>query len=224
MREVISVNTTSEEIVRISSREVAIMMETEHKLMLRKIDNFNNIFNENNIVPVDYWVESKYVDTKGESRREYQISKDGCEFIANKSIGEKGIIFTHKYMQKFKEMEQQLKSQVPQISEKEQMLLKLFSKDPSEVAQAHNRIVEIEVEEATTPLIATIEVQAPKVDFHDTVTQNDTEFDAAELSKTLNFKRMGRNNLIALLKAKKVLDCDKELYQTYIDRGYGRVV
>lgn len=46
--------------------------------------------------------------------------------LAHKSTGDKGVLFTVKYMEKFEEMEKQLKDLKPQISEKEQMLLKLF--------------------------------------------------------------------------------------------------
>lgn len=104
-----------EEMTRISSREVAEMMEVKrHSDLLEKIDKINEFLTNGKIRSLDYWIESTYKDAKGESRREFLITKKGCEFIAHKSTGEKGIIFTHKYMQRFEELEKAL--QINQLS------------------------------------------------------------------------------------------------------------
>lgn len=93
------------EILTVDSREVAEMMEVRHTDLLRKIDNVNDDFNQRKIASVKYWIESTYKDNKGEERRCYEITKRGCEFIAHKTIGTKGNIFTHLYMEKFEELE-----------------------------------------------------------------------------------------------------------------------
>lgn len=91
----------------ISSREVAEMMEvTKHSHMLDKIDKINQILLNRNIGSVDYWHESEYKDCTGRTLREYQVAKKGCELIAHKTEGEKGILFTVKYMERFEQMEQ----------------------------------------------------------------------------------------------------------------------
>ena len=94
------------EILTVDSREVAEMMEIRHTELLRKIDSVNDDFNERKIASVKYWIESTYKDAKGEKRRCYEITKRGCEFIAHKTTGTKGNIFTHLYMEKFEELEQ----------------------------------------------------------------------------------------------------------------------
>ena len=88
---------------RISSREVAEMMEySRHGDLLDKIDKINEVFENGKIRSQDYWIESTYkVEGNNKSYKEYLVSKKGCEFIANKSTGEKGIIFTHRYMERF---------------------------------------------------------------------------------------------------------------------------
>ncbi|NJI82572.1 Rha family transcriptional regulator [Clostridioides difficile] len=106
---------SNEETTRISSREVAEMMEVKrHSDLLEKIDKINEFLTNGKIRSLDYWLESTYKDAKGESRREFLITKKGCEFIAHKSTGEKGTIFTHKYMQRFEELEKAL--QINQLS------------------------------------------------------------------------------------------------------------
>lgn len=92
----------------ISSREVAEMMEvTEHAQMLKKIDKINDILKKSNLTCSDYWCESTYKQAgNGKECREYQVTKKGCELIAHKTEGEKGVLFTVKYMERFEQMEQ----------------------------------------------------------------------------------------------------------------------
>ena len=97
----------------ISSREVAEMMEIRHDHMLDKIDKINQVLLNRKIGSVDFWIESEYKDSTGRSVREYQVTKKGCELIAHKSSGEKGIVFTVKYMERFEEMENRLQKQLP---------------------------------------------------------------------------------------------------------------
>lgn len=93
----------------ISSREVAEMMEVRHTYLLEKIDRINETFENQKIGFQKYWTESSY-KTEGNNKtyREFQITKKGCEFLAHKSTGEKGIIFTDRYMDRFEEMENKL--------------------------------------------------------------------------------------------------------------------
>lgn len=106
MESLVQIQNENTEILTINSKEVAEMVGTRHKNLLRKIDEVNRDFNERNIEPVKYWRESTYKDAKGEERRCYEITKRGCEFIAHKTTGTKGNIFTHRYMEKFEELNQ----------------------------------------------------------------------------------------------------------------------
>lgn len=95
----------------ISSREVAEMMEVKrHSDMLDKIDKINQVLNNGNFRSSDYWCESTYKQAgNGKECREYQVTKKGCELIAHKTEGEKGVVFTVKYMERFEQMEQEIK-------------------------------------------------------------------------------------------------------------------
>lgn len=98
----------------VSSREVAEMMEVRHADLIGKIERHTTILekvNERNFSLVDLWQLSSYKDAKGETRKEYQVTKKGCEFLAHKTTGEKGDIFTIRYMNKFDKMEKALKEQ-----------------------------------------------------------------------------------------------------------------
>lgn len=54
----------------------------------------------------EFWTDSTYLDGKGESRICYNITKKGCEFIAHKCTGKKGVVFTARYINKFHELEE----------------------------------------------------------------------------------------------------------------------
>lgn len=93
----------------ISSLEVAEMVEKEHKNLMRDVRNYVAELNQLKIEPVDFFQESKYKDGKGEERPCYNITKKGCEFIAHKLTGIKGTKFTALYINRFHDMEEQLK-------------------------------------------------------------------------------------------------------------------
>lgn len=95
---------------RLSSREVYQMMDLkQHSDLLRKIDSINVDFRESKIAFSKYWVESTY-KVEGQTReyREFLITQKGCEFLAHKTTGTKGNLFTDKYMDRFEEMENQI--------------------------------------------------------------------------------------------------------------------
>ena len=77
------------------------------------------ILNDNKIVVVDYFIKSSYTDDKGEERPCYKVTRMGCEFLANKFNGEKGIVFTDRYVKRFHDMEQALKNTQAEIPEKD---------------------------------------------------------------------------------------------------------
>ena len=65
--------------------------------------------------------------------------------------------------------------------------------------------------------------QKPKVEFFDTVANSKTALPMDRAAKVLAMGT-GRNKLFELLRDKKILDRNNIPYQTYVDRGYFRVV
>lgn len=95
---------------KLDSREVAEMMEMQHSDLLSKIDKINKDFSQRKIPFTKYWEDSTYLDKQNKSRRNFLITKRGCEFLAHKTTGTKGNLFTDRYMDRFAEMEQQLQA------------------------------------------------------------------------------------------------------------------
>lgn len=89
---------------KLSSREVAQMMEVAHGDLLKKVDKINEDLKKEKIPCSKYWVESTYKQSNGKSNREFLITKRGCEFLAHKTTGTKGNLFTDRYMDRFEQM------------------------------------------------------------------------------------------------------------------------
>ena len=98
---------------KLTSMEVAEMVEKDHSKLLRDIRSYTEQLNESKIGLVDFFTESTYTDKKGEIRPCYLVTKKGCEFIAHKMTGTKGTAFTAKYINRFHEMEEVIEEKKP---------------------------------------------------------------------------------------------------------------
>ena len=92
------------------SREVAMMVGKPHNDLMKAIRGYCKNLNEGEISQVEFFIESSYVDTKGEERPCFLCTKKGCDMIANKMTGQKGVIFTAKYTMAFEKMQEFIKS------------------------------------------------------------------------------------------------------------------
>lgn len=101
------INTSA--IETIDSREVAEMVDMEHKNLLSKIRKYVEILDGSKLSRPQFFVPSTYVNNQNKEQPCYLLTKKGCEMVANKLTGEKGVIFTAKYVNRFAEMEQKIK-------------------------------------------------------------------------------------------------------------------
>ncbi|HBK68401.1 MAG TPA: hypothetical protein DDZ91_07150, partial [Firmicutes bacterium] len=95
----------------VDSREVAGMVDRNHKELLRDIRNYEDILTGAKLRSLDFFISDTYRDAKNESRPCYLITRKGCDMVANKMTGEKGVLFTAAYVTRFEEMEKQLQPQ-----------------------------------------------------------------------------------------------------------------
>lgn len=145
----------------IDSREVAEMLGKEHSYVLEMIQGRKGklgiipVLTNANLAVVNYFIESSYKDAKGEERKCYLVTKMGCEMLGNKQQGEKGILFTAKYVERFNQMEEELK--------------KLYT--PSYMIEDPIKRAEkwIEEEKERQQLIEENNLLKPKGEYHDKV-------------------------------------------------------
>lgn len=111
-----NIMTTTNKLESITSMEVAQMVGKEHKDLLRDIRRYINQFNQSNLGHVklgenkialsDFFNESTYFTEQNKIAPCYLVTRKGCEFIANKLIGQKGTEFTVRFINRFHELEE----------------------------------------------------------------------------------------------------------------------
>ena len=120
----------------ITTIEIAEMLGMKHYKVLEKLEGTKDgktkgiidILNAHDFVVDDYFIKSSYIDAKGETRPCYLVTKLGCDFLANKFTGEKGILFTAKYVKRFDEMEQTIKNPYNLPTTYKEALIQLLEK------------------------------------------------------------------------------------------------
>ncbi len=81
------------------SRDVAKMIGKTHAHLMRDISRYiNDMEMDPKLDSSKFFVESSYVDNLNREKPCYLLTKQGCEFVANKLTGKKGTIFTATYV------------------------------------------------------------------------------------------------------------------------------
>lgn len=202
----------------VSSRDVAEGLGKRHDNIMRDLDRIVESDSSNLSSEI---IASTYTNSRGKEYREYLLTKDGFTLYMFNVQGYNE--FKMAYINKFNEMEKALQEVKPELSEKDQLRLKLFSNDPVEVVAAHKTLVELE----TRPLIETIEEQKPLVDFASRVGDAGDAITIGAFAKALREEKgvkIGRNILFQKLREFKVLDKKNLPYQKFLDKGWFKVI
>lgn len=126
----------------ISSRTVAEWAEKRHDNLVRDIEKYIEHLTDNSLekqnptlgnglnlensnlsfgstmrVESYFMADSYQVEDNKRSYKFYWCSRKGCEMIANKMTGKKGVIFTAHYIETFHDMEEAIKETAPQTAE-----------------------------------------------------------------------------------------------------------
>ncbi len=120
MKELTVINLNGQ--LAVDSREVADMVDIRHDNLLAKIKGYVEILDSSNLRSHNFFIESTYINSQNKEQPCYLLTKKGCDMVANKMTGEKGVVFTAEYVTKFENMEKALKEQ-RQLSPMEQLKL-----------------------------------------------------------------------------------------------------
>lgn len=138
----------------VDSRDVAEMVERRHDNLLRDISGYIRIIERNNVLrsedvtrdnelgfsPVDFFIPSTYKDSKGETRPCYLLTKKGCDMVANKMTGEKGVLFTAAYVTAFEKMREHIQRGKPMTDYQKSIIEARERRDRVEAAKLLNQI------------------------------------------------------------------------------------
>ncbi|HCQ5685956.1 TPA: phage antirepressor KilAC domain-containing protein [Clostridioides difficile] len=178
----------------VESREVAELIEKDHNQLLRSIRGYISVLEQSaKLHTDDFFIESTYKNENNQKYPCYLLTKKGCDMVANKMTGEKGIIFTAIYVTKFEEMEQELKEQQHKLptTYKEALQQLLIEVEEKEQLQLENQEKD-----------KVIQLQQPKVLFADAVSASNNSILVGELAKLIkqNGVDIGQNRLFAWMR------------------------
>lgn len=195
----------------IESREVARMIDMLHKHLLAKIDKYMEVLNGTEISPVEYFIESTYSDSKGETRKCYLLTKLGCEMVANKLTGTKGIAFTAKYVKRFNEMEGQLQKNQPFDS--------YMIEDPIKRAERW-----IEEERVRQLQAKQIEELKPDAEYTQKVLKSKSLVNVSTIAEDWGLTGVALNKILSKLKVQYQFQGKNQwhLYAQYKGKGYAQ--
>lgn len=151
---------------------------------------------------VDYVTSFLSVADKGSGRTEYHGSLDMAKELAMVERNAKG----RQARRYFIECERRALAAVPTL-------------DLTNAASLRTALLSFT--EKVIALEATIEKQAPAVEFAQTIRDMDETIDMARMARVLKW---GRNTLFAAMVADRILMENRLPYQKYMDRGYFKVI
>ncbi|SEH77845.1 phage regulatory protein, rha family [Halobacillus karajensis] len=128
----------------VDSREVAEMTYKRHDHLVRDIDNYVKVIDQNpNLGTDDFFIENNYRAGTGRLYKHYLLTRKGCDMVANKMTGEKGVLFTAEYVTRFEEMES---NQPRVLSDKEQLMasMKLSLETSEEIGEIKEKVSTLE--------------------------------------------------------------------------------
>ncbi|MGG3234652.1 Rha family transcriptional regulator [Priestia flexa] len=128
------------------SREVAEMVGKRHDHLLSDIRKYVEVLDSQDFGSHNFFISSLYKNAQNKEQPCFHLTKKGCDMVANKMNGEKGILFTARYTMKFEEMEKTLRNEPRVLTDEETRIesLKLTLQTKEEVIQINNRVTELE--------------------------------------------------------------------------------
>ena len=207
-----------------SSRDVAEKFGKRHDKLMSEIERMYWELTDKGIAqngghPLFY--KNIYIHPQNHQEySEYLMNRDGFSLLCMGFTGKKALEWKLKYINAFNVMEEKLKSG-DYLTDEERYKLQLFSKDPSEVAYAHQKLIDL----ATAPLIAENAELRPKADYHDEVLNKEGLITTTVVAKDLGFKSAAKLNQIMFLnniifKNKSGTWCPYADYEWLITEGY----
>ncbi|CZQ83613.1 phage regulatory protein rha (phage prha) [Trichococcus palustris] len=194
----------------IDSREVSTMVEKRHTELLRDIRTYINYLAESKIASGDFFIESTYTDANNQERPCFLLTKQGCEMVANKLTGKKGVLFTARYVKKFNEMES--------IQPKNSYMIE----DPIARAQAW-----IEEQREKQKLLETTEVQAqliaeyePKIGYLDKILQSKGLLTVTQIAADYGLSARELNKVLHEERVQHKVGNQWILYKNHMNNGY----
>lgn len=105
----------------IDSRDVAQMVERPHNDLMKSIRSYCNYLGQGDFSQSDFFIPNTYTNSQNKEQPCYLLTKKGCDMVANKMTGEKGVLFTAAYVTAFEAMREHIQKAKPMTAYQEMM-------------------------------------------------------------------------------------------------------
>lgn len=192
------------------SREVAQMIGKRHDNLIRDIQGYIKVLdNSSKLRASNFFIKSTYSQSgNGKENPCYLLTKQGCEMVANKLTGEKGILFTAEYVQAFNKMEEIIQPKLP-TTYKEALLQLVAAEEEKERLQLANKQQEQIIGELK-----------PKADYTDVILKSKSLVTTTQIAKDYGMSGRDFNKKLHELKVQYKQNEQWLLYSKYHDKGY----
>lgn len=188
------------------SREVARMTDKTHAHLMRDIQGYKKVLDQNpNLDSANFFINSTYQSDTGQNYKCYLLTKKGCDMVANKMTGQKGVLFTAEYVTRFEEMEQEINQPYKLPNNYKEALLQL-----------------VEKEEQNEKLALENNELKPKAAYHDLVLQSKSLLSVTKIAKDFGMGAPTLNKILNELGVQYKQDGTWVLYHKYQDKGYAQ--
>lgn len=203
----------------VDSREVAKLVEKRHDHLIRDISSYIKIMEANapkigavgnttKITPVNFFIPSTYQDSKGETRPCYLLTKKGCDMVANKMTGEKGVLFTAAYITAFEKMRESYGYAIP----------KDYPSALRALADAEEkRLALVEENEAQRQAIADFQ---PIKQYVDTILSSNRTLTTTQIAADYDMSAKRLNKILHEEEIQRYVNKQWILYTQHMGKGY----
>nr|WP_202877289.1 phage antirepressor KilAC domain-containing protein [Brevibacillus laterosporus] len=200
----------------VDSREVAEMIGKPHDQLMRSIRTYIEYMESAKMQSQNFFISSTYLNLQNKIQPCYLLTRKGCDMVANKMTGEKGVLFTAAYVTEFEEMERQLNNQqrfnLPQ-NYKEALIALV------EQVEVTEKLIHENQEQQKQ-----IQVMKPKSDYYDSILQAKGLVSITDIAKDYGLNALKLNKILSVAKVqyKQSKKGKWRLYDEYAKEGYAQ--
>lgn len=192
--------------------------ELKHKSFMEKIRKELEVLKTLGLKARQNILPGSYIDKQNQERPCYKLNRDGMLQMLNSE----STLVRYKTIEYINKLEQENELLKQEINKKANLLLSIYNGGQEGVIAA-KQLSDIEVKEATKPLLDKIEEDRPKVEFTEVVLKSSDNILVRELAKIATDEgiKIGQNNLYKKLREwGYIFKNGTEPYQHVMDKGY----
>ena len=218
--ELVEIINNFRELERCKLPESKLNKPLRHDNFMNRIKKEINVLESLGLNSQGNFKESSYINSQNKTQPCYSLNRDGMLQMLNSE----SVLVRHKTIEYINKLEDENKQLKKQLDIKAQLLLSIYN-GGQEGILACKELTEIEVKEATKPLLDEIEENRPLVDFSNRVANTSDLIDMGQFSKLVRDEniKLGRNKLFEWLRTNGFLMRNNEPYERYIKQGIFKI-